>query len=285
MVSEPSRMYAKGVNIVKTLSILLFMILILSLCASTGYAEGKKDGGLEKIGVIGESSEWGMYDPSVEYDDNGVGWLAYTAMDNFNKETYYIETHLAKSLDYGKTWTYIGKVNSGSVEDVIIKGGPVRVIYREETPTLLYDPGDYDPNKRWKLFAVRGFSPSGKSKDTKWQYVHITYKYAATPEKLSLAEEVYLFGSKYCQPPVCSVKYNLNDFHSDLKGMVFYEEPGSLVKDGIIYLTLSAVTSKGQNTILLSSKDHGRAGDIQVCLFLPKKTQNFLTIMSLPPQV
>ena len=228
----------------------------------------------EKINVIGESSYWGMYDPSVEYDENGTGWLAYTALDDFRKELYSIETHLARSLDHGKTWTYIGKANSGSAEDVAMEGGPIRVIYREETPTLLYDPSDPSPSKRWKLFAVRGFSPSGRSKDSKWQYVHITYKSAATPEELSAAGETYLFGSKYCRMPICSAKYNLNAFYPDLKDTVFYEEPGSLVKDGILYLSLSAVTKVGQYTILLSSDDHGNTWRYVGRLASPQDAKN-----------
>lgn len=213
----------------------------------------------EKIHIIGEASEYGIYDPSVEYDENGVGWMAYTAMNmgDTRGKAHYLETHLARSLDNGKTWEYINRANAGSYENVTMKGVSTQVVYREETPTLLYDPGDLDTNRRWKLFAVRGFSPSGKAKDSKWQYAHITYKAARTPEELLTAKEVYLFGSAYCKPPVCSVQYDLNSFHVDLKKTVFYEEPGSLLKDGIIYVTLSAVTFKGQNTILLASSDHG----------------------------
>ncbi len=209
----------------------------------------------EKINVIGEASEFGIYDPSVEYDENGVGWLAYTAAESDNIQL--MGTHLAKSTDHGKTWTFVGKANSESKKVMVINGVETEVNYRQETASLLFDPSDPDTNKRWKLFTARGsIKTGGKYHDTDWGAVQIVYRYAPSPEQLYPAKEIYLFGSSACRPPVCSVEYNLNNFNPDLKNVVFYEEPGTLAKGGVLYLTLSAVTSKGQKTILLSSKDH-----------------------------
>lgn len=229
-------------------------LLFLSILAGIVFF-AQEGAAYEKINIVGEDSLMGVYDPSVEYDGSGVGWLAYTAMGNINV-TAQLETHLAKSLDHGKTWIKAGKANSGMGATITIDDKPTKVIYRNETPALLYDPSDPDSSRRWKLFTARGFT-TGKSKDTKWEYVHIAYKYAASPEKLSSAKEILLFGSGTCKPPACSVRYDLNDFHPDLKNVVFYEEPGTLAKDGVLYLTLSAVTRRGQKTILLSSEDHG----------------------------
>jgi hypothetical protein len=210
----------------------------------------------EKINVIGETSKFGMYDPSVEYDENGVGWLAYTASEGDNIQL--MGTHLAKSTDHGKTWTFVGKANSDTRKTLVLDGKETEVNYRQETASLLFDPFDPDLNRRWKLFTARGFIKiGGKYSDTDWGAVHIVYRSASSPEQLYSSKEKYLFGSSACQMPVCSAEYDLNNFNPDLRDTIFYEEPGSLARDDVLYLTLSAVTHKGQNTILLSSDDHG----------------------------
>jgi|GEM_PF-949257 len=281
LVSSDGDKRGRDISFCMKTKIDLFILLLLTgyiLAADHVLAVGN-DRGSEKINIAGEDSEMGVYDPSVEYDDDGIGWLAYTAMSDFRNpagnEKVQLETHLAKSFDHGRTWTKVGRANSGLVKTLTLKGKPVQAVYRNETPTLLYDPHDPDSNRRWKLFTVRGFISAGNYKNTQWPYVHIAYKYAASPEGLSSAKEILLFGSQYCKPPVCSVKFNLNDFSPDLKNVVFYEEPGSLVKDGVIYLTLSAVIGRqGQKTILLSSQDHGETWKYKGILTFRKDAEN-----------
>ena len=247
----------------------LFILLLLAGCilAADHVLAVGNDRDYEKINIVGEDSFSGVYDPSVEYGDDGVGWLVYSANNNSLDGFYHLETHLAKSLDHGKTWTKVGAVNNTYDKVLVINGKVIDGFYREETATLLFDPDDPNPNRRWKLFTVTGFSKKPHKigevrKATYWPQVYIAYKYAADPEALSLAQEIPLFGSKYCQGPVCSAKYNLNSFNGkDLGDVSFYEESGSLVNDGILYLSLSAVTVRGrggQSTILLSSGDHGQ---------------------------
>ncbi|WP_128699947.1 hypothetical protein [Candidatus Velamenicoccus archaeovorus] len=243
----------------------LFISLLLAGCilAADHVSAVGNDRGSEKINIVGEDSLLGAYDPSVEYDDSGIGWLAYSAINVKLNIPFYIETHLAKSLDHGRTWTKISEANHAYDKILVINGKAVEGFCREETPTLLFDPTDPVAARRWKLFTAVGFSKKPKKfgelrRATSWPQVYIAYRYAATPEALSSAQEIPLFGSKYCKLPVCSAKHDLNDFSADLKNVVFYEEPGSLVHDGVIYLTLSAIIKhQGQKTILLSSADHG----------------------------
>jgi len=66
----------------------------------------------EKINIIGETSNKGVFDPSVEYNEDGsVGYLMYSGLeqpaeDILNPFPKYIHTHLAKSADSGQTWTF-----------------------------------------------------------------------------------------------------------------------------------------------------------------------------------
>lgn len=222
----------------------------------------------ERINIIGENWE---YDPSVEYSDDNTGWLAYSSAEEIKAGL--VETYLAKTNDEGKTWTKVNKINEA--RDVVLqeKSGlfskalkETQARLRHETPTLLYDPYDPDPEKRWKMFWIAGYlklpSELGDyNKNTIWQYAQVFYKYAGSPDQLAEAKEIRLFGSKWlnnCFSEICRVKSNLNQLHPDLADTTFYMEPGSLVKDGIIYLTFTAASIKRlQRTILISSKDHG----------------------------
>ena len=112
------------------------IVIILALfigCASTLY---------EKINIVGDNSINGIFDPSIEYDNNGTGWMVYSSIE----APKYISTNLAKSLDNGKTWTYVSTINEAKDDDSIIEGG----VWRHEVPTLLYDAND--SGKEWKLY-------------------------------------------------------------------------------------------------------------------------------------
>lgn len=209
----------------------------------------------EKINIQGETAYWGVYDPSVEYGENGIGYLTYSAL----LKQGYVDTHLAKSADNGKTWIKIAEVNSSVNDFAVYKNKIAKGAWRHETPTLVYDKDEPDKNKKWKLFWVKGFAKLPyRESDVIWDYVQVWYKYAATPEELPRAKGMPLFGSSFCEMPSCFTKYNLNNFHGDLEDVVFYMEPGSLAYNNVLYLTLSAVSVKdGQRTILLSSFDHG----------------------------
>jgi len=161
----------------------------------------------EKINIHGETAYWGVYDPSVEYDENGIGYLAYSAL----LKQGYVDTHLAKSADNGKTWNKIAEINSSVSDSIVYKNKIAEGAWRHETPTLLYDKDELDKNKKWKLFWVKGSAKSPyRESDAIWEYVQVWYKYASTPENLPQAKGMPLFGSSFCVVPSCGVKYNVN---------------------------------------------------------------------------
>lgn len=86
----------------------------------------------------------------------------------------------------------------------------------------------------------------------------IEYKYSATPEG-PWSKAVCLFGKggNNC-------RIDLNSLHPDLKDNLFYNELGSIVVDGIIYLSMDASTTptglgkwKQRKVVLVYSRDHG----------------------------
>jgi len=207
---------------------------------------------LSKINIHNENHKNGIYDISIEYGGQGIGWMAYSRVEL----PKYVETHIAKSHDNGKTWRYVMKVNTS--EDGIDKKKPR--VWRSETPTLLYDPTD-STSRQWKLFSHRyPAKPPYKKGNHLYAEGWIEYKVAKTP-KGPWSKPIRIFGNSENKS-----KININTLHSSLKDMQFYNEMGSIVIDGIIYLSLDASPTasglgkwKKRKIILLASKDHGQS--------------------------
>ena len=224
------------------------------VAAGHGHTSGSNPN-LEKINIIGEEHGNGIFDLSVEYGDDGVGWLVYSKITS----PKYVETQLAKSTDHGKTWKYVRALNE-SIEELFTKDlKSFNGVWRYETPTLLYDPTD-TPERRWKLFVQRYVSlPPYKNTNSLFGLGWIEYRYAKRPDK-TWSNPERLFGKKKA---ACRV--NLNSLDSKLRKFVFYNEIGSISVDGVIYLSMDASpTNNGlgkwmkRKIILISSDNHGK---------------------------
>ncbi len=205
----------------------------------------------QEIFISGESASNGIYDPSVEYDNLGVGYLSYSAID----APEYIHTHIAKSIDNGQNWTYLTTINL-SVTDVV---DSTNGAWRHEVSTLIYDPDDV--GKEWKIYWHKYFckSPYGSS-DRRFQYGWIAYKYASSPAGPWSSEEA-LFGGIFPVAPF-TTSFTLNNLSPDLANVVTYTEPGAFIKDGIIYISLVAIHLPATgfsdyNVVLVASSNHG----------------------------
>ena len=208
-----------------------------------------------KINIKDETHKNGIFDVSIEYDNKGTGWMAYSRVDL----PKHVETHVAKSHDHGRTWKYVTAVNKSSQGNFKFKNTK-NVVWRNETPTLLFDPGDI-VSRQWKLFSHRYPAvPPYKKGSHLYAEGWIEYKVAGNPEG-PWSKPIRLFGSREKN---CLV--NLNSLHPSLSGISWYNEMGSIVVDGVIYLSLDAsATAKGlgkwrkRRIILVASKDHGQS--------------------------
>ena len=228
--------------------------------AATGCSAPRRTSGagsrFEKLVVIGDPDRNGIFDISVEYGPDGTGWLAYSRVEL----PKYVSTHLARSDDRGRSWTYVGAINP-SRDDTITSGGrTVTGARRYETPSLVYDPWD-DPARRWKLYAesyiaVAPHRPENNLHGTGW----IEVRYAHRPDG-RWSQPVRMFGSSQSGSRV-----DLNRLHPDLAEMRFYNEIGSIALDGVLYLSLDASTTssglgdwENRRIVLISSPDHGES--------------------------
>jgi len=230
----------------------------------------------ERIKIIGEAANKGVFDPAIEYNTDGaVGWMIYSALESPVDTPAnvpipkYVHTHLARTTDGGKTWTFVGRINESVEDTVVLKGRTISGVWWHEVPTLVHDPDDR--GREWKLFWHKYFAipkfyfdfpvlPKLNLLRIK-EYMWIACKAAASPEELAAAEETALFGSGQFPLPPYGAVHDLDKLHPDLRKNNWYSEPGSLYKGGVLYLSLSggAVGDvRRHRTFLLSSHDHGR---------------------------
>lgn len=196
----------------------------------------------------------GIAEPSIEYDELGRGWMAYTA----TRLPDVAETRLALSMDNGDKWAYAMTINPSEEGTQISGKRGYAGVWRYEDPSLLFDPLDSE-ERRWKLFAQRSLSmePHGES-DRLYNLATIEYRTAPEPTG-PWSSPVVLFcsGSANC-------RYNLNRMHPDLADIGWYAETGSIFANGVIYVSLDAVPAtegaarlRKRRIILMSSRDHG----------------------------
>jgi hypothetical protein len=239
----------------------LLMVIFLVSCTQSLEPLGVRKGNIpkyEKIKVIGEKGKHGMFDPSVVYGKDGTGWLVYSSVN-----APVVNTNLAVSNNGGRTWKYVRALNKPAEDSVTYKRRKVKGFWVHETPSLLHDPED--KGREWKLFWHKYFFKTPyKPKDHIWTYGGIAYKYASDPrgpwseEKLLLAMETY---RKFYDKKARILK----DIDPSLKKYALFYEPGIIIEDGIIYLSLDAsVPETGlgkwnkRKIVLISSPDHGK---------------------------
>lgn len=135
----------------------------------------------EKINIIGETAKNGVFDLALEYNKDGsTGWMAYSAINAPN----YISTHIAKTIDNGKTWSFIAKVNPSYDDVVNLKGREIDGTWFNEVPTIVYVPDD--PGKEWKLYWHKYFHKKNHGNKREGQgrvlqFGWVAYKYAPDP--------------------------------------------------------------------------------------------------------
>lgn len=247
------------------ISVIIFSVTIVLFAGCNQQSVGEElKPSYERITIIGETSNKGVFDPSVEYNQDGsVGWLVYSGLEQPRDDIRspypkYIHTHLAKTTDHGKTWIFIKRLTESSDDNITIVGKKIKGVWHHEVPTLVYDPDDI--GKEWKLFWHKYFSmdnPKSKSKPRPriYKYSWIMYKEANSPQELDSAKELKLFDSNMT---LIKAKYNLNKLLNWDEPIAF-SEPGSLYKDGVLYFSLNAFTGDSieSKLFLLVSFNHG----------------------------
>jgi len=207
----------------------------------------------ERVIVNGQpAAVYGEFDPSIQYDGNGVGYMAYSLVSGPG-----VSTVLAKSTDHGASWNYVQALNVSQSGTVSPSGTPVAGVWRHEVPTLINDPAD--TGKEWKLYWHRYFTKEPyEDSDRMFDYGWIAYKYASNPEG-AWSAEIALFGcSPFPQAPY-STLVDLRTLHPALNQFLAFSEPGGFRDGSRLYLAMQGgnLHPEQQTLFLISSPDHG----------------------------
>ncbi len=217
-----------------------------------------------QVTISGDMPRNGIFDPSVEYGPGGAtGWLSYSAVfGNVNPWGPQVETRLAKSTDRGTTWTHVGAVIP-SIPDTLTLMDQTVVdgFWNSEVSSLVHDPTDPDGQKAWKLFSHRIFrkdTDNFTGNQNLPAYSWIAFQTAPQADGPWTTDVPLLSSGPLPPPPFNVVPVAVNSLHSSLASMLVYSEPGAFVRDGVLYLSLTALTAAGPDRIIvLSSVSHG----------------------------
>jgi len=234
--------------------VLLLVVGLGVLSAGPLPAKEPAQSPFRQIKIQGEDPRSGLFDLSVEYGYDAIGWLAYSRVSL----PEYVETHIARSTDRGHTWSFVTAANHSEPGTMVIDGRPKEGVWRYEMPTLLFDPKDV-PERRWKLFVHRYLAvPPYKKGNSLFREGGIVVQYATRPEGPWTTMDC-LFGGV-----LQGCRMDLNALHPDLKNVVFYYEMGSILEKDVIYLSLDASPTanglgdwKHRAIVLIASSDHG----------------------------
>lgn len=122
-------------------------------------ADTKADavGGATEIRVAGSPGTNGIFDPSPRSDDAGNLWMSYSAVSFSPHDLLLTEvrTRIALSSDGGASWSDVGvDPNRMAEADLQVPPG-IWASWHFEVSSLLFDPYDADPSRRWKLLWHR----------------------------------------------------------------------------------------------------------------------------------
>ena len=239
------------------------VLLALTLALAAGTPSRAQ---LTRVSVVGDAPANGIFDPSVEFAPGSAdGWLAYSAvfggLDPFGP---HVETHLARSLDAGVSWTFERVINTSFSDTLDLSGssgGTLPGVWNYEVSSLVHDGSDPDASRRWKLFAHRVFRKTEDNfteEQNQPAYSWIVFRTAPHPTG-PWSPEIALFSSgPLPPPPYDSVQVAVSALHPSLGSLLVYSEPGTLVSGGVLYVSLTGLTAAGPDRIvLLSSADHG----------------------------
>ncbi len=223
-----------------------------------------------KLTIEGDTPLLGIFDPSLEYDQAGVGWMTYSANPPSGAAAppNKVHTRLARSDDKGATWRFVTEINPAVNDMITIGGATTAGVWQQEVSTLVCDPADPDPQRRWKLYWHEYFAAGSDSKFATHGW--IAARYASQPQG-PWSPRVRLFGGPLTDTANYPVAMNLSALHPSLNSCLAYSEPGSMVVNGDLYISLLCAQGPPatNKNVLIRSRDHGQRWEFVATLADP----------------
>ena len=211
---------------------------------STGCAEI----GLEATDPHSTSGAFGGYaDATIRQDPlTGTLWMAYSWPHTIPSGkagvagTQVLDTHLAYSLDAGKTWTYKGALYTSQAVTNPVTGAADNTAH--EVMNLL--PQVINGVTYWYgIHAVYEVAPGGAGPSLdytkRWEIAVAPGTAQGGPMGLATAPAQYLGQNANTYPQDWPVAVNLSSLHSELGACYQYYEPSLVISAGTLYLFLN----------------------------------------------
>lgn len=216
-----------------------------------------------EITIVGDpGSPMGIFDPSQVYPAGAPGGaLSYSSVTTQDA----IRTRIALSADAGATWTFVAEANAveattiASTDATVCPGGSCSGNLINEVSSLIIDPDDPDPKRRWKLFTHRYLVPSNKA--LLYRYGYIAQYTAPEAQGPWSGPETTIGWNSETALSSMGAATNATNIPA-LADCLALTEPGALWVPGVgIDLALGCVSAAGGISIRierLRSKDHGK---------------------------
>lgn len=236
--------------------------------AECSAAAPRDVGGLPALSVAGDpgGATLGYGDPSLAYADGApAGFLTYTAVSIGSAHT-----RVATSTDRGATWSFVGDVNAATPITVatsdpgVCGAASCGGTWVHEVSSIVEDPTDPDPARRFKVFAHSYLITAGGA--LRYEIGSIDLWTTAAPGPSAVWAETRLFGWPSSSPRSSTgVLANVatDPVLSPLLGAcASLTEPGALVRGGAIDLALGCVRVVSPSDVpieivLVRTTDHG----------------------------
>ena len=202
--------------------------------------------GATELTVGGDvGSTMGIFDPSVVYPAGApAGAMSYSSVP----DQHTIRTRIAVSADAGATWGYIAEANVpepatlASTDATECPGGACTGLLISEVSSLVIDPDDPSPQRRWKLFAHRYLV---EPDDTlHYRLGTITLQTAPAPEGPWTAPAKLLGWNSPSPYTSTGAALNVNTVPATADCLAL-TEPGALWRPGAIELAVGCVYLDG----------------------------------------
>ena len=208
-------------------------------------------------------ASWPASNPSILWPPGASsGLLAYSELAA--PFPHPVTTYIATSMDQGATWQFAAQANSATPITVATSNpslcGATSCASQlsREVPSILIDPSDPDPSRRYKLFvhAYPDIATAPYQADVSLGYIGLEM----SPDATTWSADTKVLGWNSSSPLSSSgALTNLDTAFPALADCAWFTEPGAvLAPSGAIDLALSCVYSGGVRIVLLRSTDHAR---------------------------
>lgn len=217
-------------------------------------------GASEILPVGDQGSTLGIFDPAFVYPAGAPGGaMAYSSV----ADQHSIRTRIALSNDRGATWIKVADVNApvaatlSSSSPSECPGGACTGFLIDEVSTLILDPADPDPARRWKVMTHRYLAEA----DNRLHYAlgTITLYTAAAPEGPWSPPRPLIGWPSSSPHSQAGVGTDLATIPA-LADCVALTEPSALVRGATIDLALGCVSlvagAPALRVVLMRSDDH-----------------------------